>query len=344
MAARRAYKAGGGRLALRVVAGSLLIALVVAGLYMLGRRLEASSGSGGSVRGDLAQRFGNQPTIAYDGAHYTPKKNQTAILFMGVDGELGTPGAEGGFRNGGQADFLLLLLIDHDSKTVSRLQIDRDTMAEITVLGVLGNVSGTRSAQICLAHGFGDGKHQSGALTAEAVQRLLYGAPIEWYVSLSLESIQLINEAVGGVTVPIEDDFSAYDDSLRVGDAVTLTAEQAVLYVRRRLDIGDGSNAARMRRQQRYMTALAQKLEAQLQADARAIDGLLDVLGDVLITNMKRGRLINELHKAAEYEKGPLMTLPGEHSVGTEGFMEFYPEEKALEELVIHAFYQEVSR
>ena len=33
-----------------------------------------------------------------------------------------------GYRDGGQSDFLLLLVLDHKNKTIRQLQIDRDTM------------------------------------------------------------------------------------------------------------------------------------------------------------------------------------------------------------------------
>lgn len=72
---------------------------------------------------------------------------------MGVDRDSG--------ETGGQADFLQLLVIDDVGKTVKRLPIDRDTMTPITVLGVLGNRSGVRTAQLSLSHGFGDGKAEA---------------------------------------------------------------------------------------------------------------------------------------------------------------------------------------
>ena len=72
----------------------------------------------------------------------------------------------------------MLLVIDANEKTITSIQIDRDTMAEITILGVLGNEVGTRKAQICLSHGFGDGKDQSCKLTQDAVSKLLLGAEI----------------------------------------------------------------------------------------------------------------------------------------------------------------------
>ena len=41
-------------------------------------------------------------------------------------------------------------MIDSKDKTVRQLKIDRDTMAEVTVLGMLGNPVGTTQMQISL--------------------------------------------------------------------------------------------------------------------------------------------------------------------------------------------------
>ena len=47
-----------------------------------------------------------------------------------------------GYRNGGQSDFLRLMVIDSAAKRITQLQIDRDTMTPITILGVLGQDGG----------------------------------------------------------------------------------------------------------------------------------------------------------------------------------------------------------
>ena len=99
---------------------------------------------------------------------------------MGVDDYAADAGAISGYRNGGQADYLLLIVINDERKTLTPIQIDRDTMAEISILGVLGNATGTRTTQICLSHGFGDGREQSCLLTQQAVSRLLLGVPVDF--------------------------------------------------------------------------------------------------------------------------------------------------------------------
>ena len=74
-----------------------------------------------------------------------------------------------------------LIVIDSKNKTVRQLKIDRDTMAEVTVLGMLGNPVGTTKMQISLAHGFGDGREESCGYARDAVSRLLQGESIDFY-------------------------------------------------------------------------------------------------------------------------------------------------------------------
>ena len=57
---------------------------------------------------------------------------------------------------------------------------------------------------------------------------------------------------------------------------------------------------------------------------------------------MSRGRLINEVWNARNYERTPLVRLAGEHRVGSDGFMQFYIDEEALEQTVIALFYERV--
>lgn len=220
---RRALRMSGGdnlkrnhRSRERVRIGVLLagVAVVLLLLYQVGRWLE-TNGNQPEARGEYVQPQSTAQSIEIDGVSYQPKENLTTILLMGIDRE--TDQQSVGNRNGGQADFLRLIVIDSANKTVSQLQIDRDTMTPITVLGVLGDRSGIRTAQISLSHGFGDGGEQSCELTVEAVSNLLLNTPIDFYVAMNLDGISELNDLVGGVTVTLEDDFSALDPTMTVG-------------------------------------------------------------------------------------------------------------------------------
>lgn len=308
-------------------------------LYFIGRHIELSQYGEEVVRGDLSSKVDERRIITYENVEYYYNSALLNVLVMGIDQETEAAAGTNEYRNGGQADFLMLLIIDPETKSISRMQIDRDTMAEITVLGVFGNPAGTRTSQICLSHGFGDGKAQSSEFTVDAVEKLLFGTPVDFYVALNLDSIPVINDMVGGVTVLIEDDYTQYDPSMAPGTTVTLLGEQAEMFVRWRTNVGDGTNASRMRRQNVYLAALTDALFERISQSASFIGTLYDTMGDGMVTDMKRGRMINEVNKAYRYEQNEVLSIAGEHRIGEDGFMEFIADQKALEKLVLDTFF-----
>ena len=293
-------------------------------------------------RGDLTGRFEEPRTVTVDGKEYIENNKLTTILLMGVDKseERSRNDRPGSFRSGGQADFLLLVVIDSKHETLTPIQIDRDTMAEITILGVLGNPAGTREGHICLAHSYGDGKEQSGMLTAEAVSRLFQGVKIDFFVAMNMDGIINFNEALGGVTVTLEDDFSALDPSMKPGETLTLRGKQSEYYVRTRMSIGVGTNEARMKRQDSYMSAARAIIDEKMRENANFIGNLFDAVSDYLTTDMRRGRMINEAYWSRNYERKGIITPPGEHTIGESGFMEFRPDEQELLRIVLDVFYE----
>ena len=72
-----------------------------------------------TVRGDLSDRFEEPPTLEKDGQTYQYRRGLETILFMGIDTRLQYDDERSGFRNGGQSDFLLLLVIDEENETIT---------------------------------------------------------------------------------------------------------------------------------------------------------------------------------------------------------------------------------
>lgn len=324
---------------LRCVAALAAAVIALVALYQGGRWLETRNLKP-ETRGDYRQRYDYDKQFEYEGASYRLRKNLTTLLIMGVDQTSDAEGA--GYRSGGQADFLRLVVIDHTQKRVTQVAIDRDTMTPITVLGVLGNRSRMRTAQISLSHGFGDGGAESCLLTCEAVSNLLFDTPIDFYVAMNLDGISALNDLVGGVTVTLEDDFSALDPAMTPGTTLTLHGDQAEYYVRTRRSIGIGTNEARMARQEEYLSQLAALLDERQREDKEFVGALYDALSAYLVTDLSRGQMINEAWNAMEYERDALVRLPGEHLVGTDGFMQFYADEDALQKAVVELFYEKM--
>ena len=321
-----------------LVAVALLVLAFFGGRY-LEHRMEKPE-----ARGDahLRQELEKAPEIQVNGHTYRLRQHLTTILLMGVDrgsdAEVGNS-----YRNGGQADFLRLLIIDPNEKRIQQLPIDRDTMTPITILGVLGNRTGTRTERIGLSHGFGKGGEDSCRLTVEAVSNLLYDVPVDFYIALNMDGISELNDLLGGVTVTLEDDFSSLDPAMTQGATLTLTGEQAEKYVRGRMSIGIGTNESRMGRQQQFFAEAQKKLRARLQADSNAAGAIFDALVPYLVTDIARGRLINEAYAAKDYVIEEPIRIMGEHSVDKQGFMQFVADEDQLQEIVLSIFYEKIN-
>jgi len=325
------------------LAAIILLAILIGIVYWVGQTLEEDRQTV-EARGDLSERFAEVPAVEYNGALYRPYENLTSILMIGVDRYSTAEDTGLSYRNGGQADYLLLLVINDDTGTVTPIQIDRDTMTEITILGVLGDNTGTRMTQICLSHGFGDGKELSCRLTEEAVSGLLQGIGIDFYIAMDIDGISTLNDALGGITVTLEDDFSALDPAMVSGATLTLEGVQAEYYVRGRMYIGVGTNEARMVRQRTFMDALSQRVYERIHDNGSAdfVGDLLDSLDPYLLTDMARGRIINEAWNTRDFDRLDTVQPEGRFVIGEYGFNEFHADEASLEAIVMNTFYYPV--
>ncbi len=295
-----------------------------------------------TVQGDLEARFANEPRIECDGSVYRLRRRLTSILFAGTDSGEDSQGYALGARNGGQADFIMLIAIDEAEKKITPIQINRDTMAEITILNVMGDVSGSRVAQICLAHSFGDGEEKSCELLISAVSRFLKGTPVDHYFVMKLDALGALNDAIGGVEVTLEDDFTAYDPEMVVGKTLTLLGDQAEIFLRQRYYVGDQSNISRQKRQRAYIRSAVEKVMRKIESQSSFIDVLMDAIGESTVTDLSRGRMLNVANFAQRYEIAPIRSIDGETELGDDGFIQFHADEDALMQMLVDVFYQKV--
>ena len=322
--------------ALHAAAALLVILAAALVLYFGGSWLEKKAEKPES-RTQLPQA--DQETVEVDGVTYRKKSRLTAILVMGVDHDTQDSYE---YRKAGQADFLRLVVLDKENKTVQQLQIDRDTMTPVTVLGLLGDRYEPVTEQICLGYAFGDGRESSCEVTVEAVENLLGGQSIDQYLAMGLDVISTLNDLAGGVTVTLEDDFSAIDPAMTKGTTLTLQGDQAETYVRTRRSIGVGTNKARMVRQEAYIKQLSVQLDEKLQRDQSFASDAYDALQPYLTTSMAKGQLVNEAWAAKDYTRLDTIKPDGTYQVGEDGFMEFYPDADALQQAVLQLFYEKV--
>lgn len=276
-------------------------------------------------------------TIFYNGKEYSYNKNLTNILFMGVDKD-----AKASLSNmpgtSGQADCLMILSMDKSKGTARILQVSRDTMTDVDLFDVSGKYYTSVQAQIALQYAYGNGVQSSCFATKKTVSELLYDLPIDGYLSLNLAAISLLNDAVGGVTVTVPEDYTDIDPAFTAGATLTLTGEQAEKYVRKRDITVFGSNNGRMRRQMQYIPGLIQAIRKKAGSGGDYYKMLEPVLEPYLATDLSADQL-NQLGKY-EFLEDETEYLPGEMKEGEE-HDEFYVDEGKLQELLIKMFYTE---
>ena len=289
-----------------------------------------------AMRNDVQEEVVTKKTITVDGVAYFPRQDINVLLVMGID-QTGPVESSGYYRNSGAADMVLLLIFDEKNKECDTLYLNRDTMLHMQVLGVSGDYAGTTYGQLALAHTYGTGLEDSCENTKNTVSDFLGGVNIDYYLAMNMDAIAVLNDAVGGVTVDVQDDFSAVDPSIGKG-IMTLNGEQAIHFVRTRKDVGDQLNLSRIDRQGMYITAFENALRDKVEQDESFASDVYDELLPYIVTDCSVNTISGMLNRYADYAVKPLVTPVGRNELGEE-YYEFYADEEALKALVLELFY-----
>lgn len=277
--------------------------------------------------------------VEFNGKEYVLKENIESFLVMGLDKRSDLVELDS-YNNNQSADFLMLFIFDNASKKFSAIQINRDTMTEVNVLGVNGNKIDSSVKQIALAHTYGNGKEVSCRNTMDAVSSLLLDTKVNHYISFSVDSVPVFNDLVGGVEITVLDDFTGVNDTLKKGQTLTLTGEQALTYVQSRKGLAEDDNLSRMERQKQYINALYNQTLRKVKEDENFIVDASLKLADYLVSDRSVIQLQEFTKKFTEYEFTGVCDIAGEAKKG-EKFMEFHPDETSLKKVVIENFYKE---
>lgn len=280
----------------------------------------------------------------YDGAWYQPREGLETILAIGVDQAAVDDTLRRENHPYEQSDFLMLLVLNRNSQSYTAIHINRDTMAEISVLDDDTNqFLGTFTGQLALAHAYGNRPEACCKNTVAAVSNLLYHIKIDHYLSLALDGIPLLNDIAGGVTLEVMDDLTSVDASLIEGETITLDGTQALTYVRARRGLEDPTNVRRMERQRQYLEALqAQLAERAGENEGFTMEALLK-LNDYMVSDCTVEQLSRLSDTLRDYAPTGYRTLEGEQMIRDE-HMEYHVDQDALQKLVMEMFYEPVAQ
>ena len=284
--------------------------------------------------------------IRYNGKTYQYKDNLMNILCLGIDSRDGiakekTPG------KAGQADCVILAVLDDEAKTVQLINISRDSMVPVHVYATDGSYVEDRTEQLALQYAYGNGRDWSCQLMEQAVSDLFYGLPIHGYCALSMNSIASLNDTVGGVTVTVPEELAELKPKLfTAGETITLKGNRANEFVRARAvnspDVA--SNNKRIARQKAYAVAFVNQLKQGMKEDMTLPVKLYQTAEKQMVTSLS---LDQAVYLCTEYmncsfDTDNIYTIDGAVTMG-EKYAEFNVDDDALYQLILDVFYEEVN-
>lgn len=279
------------------------------------------------------------PVVVYRGKKYRQRKDISTMLLMGLD----VNGLEERLEEMGnrqQADFLMLLGVDDVHKKGFALHINRDTMADVMTKDIQGASAGRQYMQICLSHNYGKDEASACENTVDAAENLLYNTRIDHYLCTTMDTVEYLNDAVGGVELVCLTDFPG-DSELKAGKKVTLRGQKALTYVRARMGMPDDTNLSRMERQQQYLMELRKVFTAKSRDDPAFLLQSLYAISENMVSDCTINELSDIANAAVNYDFGEILAIKGENS--EKGiYTEYYPDEEALQQQIIDLFYEEV--
>ncbi len=338
----------------------VLIVLIAAGIgglvYLRAHGQKSMTHDAGDV--ELTMQKDNTPddveeiedegkTITYKGEKYRWNDNISTVLFLGSDRSVKQQEEqESIIGKNGQADTILLGIIDNTNKKISFINVNRDTMTNVSQYTPDGDYAGDKQMQICLAYSYGKDNEEGCEMMASTVSNLLYGIPIDSYARISYDAVPMLNDSVGGVTVKVLEDMTGYDPALVKDATVTLNGKQAAHYIRERNMYVLETNELRVARQKQYFYAFMHRTIEATRQDLTLPIGLYNNAKPYMTTSITVSQVTYLTSKVLEYgvEDGAIHSVPGSSIDGANGLVEFHVDETSLYELILNTFYNKVKK
>ena len=240
-------------------------------------------------------------------------------------------------NHGNAVDMVALLVFDEKTQSCTLININRDTMLQMPMLNAYGKEDGSFFGQLAYSHTYGTGGEDSCENTKKAVSNFLYGVTIDYYIAMNMDAVEILNDAVGGVTVNVKDDFSQINAPIPQG-TVTLKGQQARIFVQSRSGVGDELNLSRIERQKEYMEKFAEAFRKKAEQSDSFVRRTYDAVAPYLVSDMSVNTLSVLIEQYQDYPIVDVLSLEGENVLGEE-YYEFYADEQKLEELILRLLY-----
>lgn len=213
---------------------------------------------------------------ANNGGELYSSKNVINVLLVGLD-------SKNGLQYGGNSDSLILVSLNKKTEKISMCSFFRDSWCYMDIAGR------ERYAKINSSY-----FHGGPDALIDTIERN-FKIDIDYYVAVDFSSFRDIIDALGGITVPVQEYEAAYinktnpDFHIEAGDAVHLTGKQALVFARIRKSDYD-SDVSRTRRQRQVITSLIQSAK---NASMSQLNNTLDTLFKYVKTDLTKSQILS---------------------------------------------------
>lgn len=287
-------------------------------------------------------------SVIYNEETYNYRDDLINIVCLGIDKDEAMDERNDYGNSMGQADVIILVSLDVKNHDVRMISIPRDTMVYMDMYREDGTLMGGMNGQIALQYAYGDGQELSATLTSQKVSELFLNIPINGYMALNFESLMVINDAVGGVEITLDEDYTELMDLMlkdsakfTEGATLRLNGEEALWYIRARDCNEWGSGYTRMERTKQYIMAFVDQAKVVVKEDVSILATLMEELTPYMETSLSVNDVIYIATEALKcgFDLDSMYSLEGEltHSAYHD---EFYLDYDAVAELAIELFYE----
>ena len=209
------------------------------------------------------------------GEHYS-SKNVINVLLVGLD-------SKNALQYGGNSDSLILVSLNKKTEKISMCSFFRDSWCYMNVGGR------DRYAKINSSY-----FHGGPDALIDTIEKN-FKIDIDYYVAVDFSSFRDIIDALGGITVEVQEYEANYinrtnpDFHIEAGPAVKLTGKQALVFARIRKSDYD-SDVSRTRRQRQVITSLIQSAK---NASLSQLNNTLDALFAYVKTDLTKSQILS---------------------------------------------------
>lgn len=281
--------------------------------------------------------------ISWQGKDYVYRDDVVNIVCLGVDRQEDLTWDYGDGRSIGQADAIFVASIDLRTDAIRVIAVPRDTMVNLMKFTKEGEFEEMLPGQITLQYAYGkDGDWRSCSQMTHRVSECLGNIPIHGYVAMNLTSIAAINDAVGGVEITMDEDYTQINPAFEKGATLRLFGQDAVDFIQRRDTAVDGSALMRVSREKQYLKAFIRQAKSAVKKDPGLPFSLMEELQSNLTTDLPDKEIACLLAEAVfcDFSEDGMYVLPGEIRMGAV-YEEYYLDMDAVMELVVDLFCEE---